>query len=167
MWNFLTQYELAAVVLIGAASATGWAGQAPDRVEPVYSRFASAVSVTSVREERVPEATPEVTGSASRDSALRLGVRRRHHLGTEGARQATDQMIAALCREQGVRLETRWTGSVLHARGRGFQGTLRVSDDDIEIELRLSPLLLPLRGAISREAEVYLARYIGPAAAAQ
>jgi putative polyhydroxyalkanoate system protein len=153
MWQFIARRQIVAVLLIGTGGAPGWIEDGLDRRQP--NTIAGQVAA--------PDSPAGFTGAR----ASQLSVTRPNHLGEEGTRLAAEQMIAALRVEQGIRIDTEWRGSVLHARGSGFEGTLRVGTDQVEIRLRLGLLLSLLRGAIIREAEAYLDRYIGPPLAAR
>jgi putative polyhydroxyalkanoate system protein len=92
--------------------------------------------------------------------ARQIHIRRSHSLGLDGARNAACLMLEDLRIIHGIHVGGEWRGAVLHARGNGFDGTIRVSETDIEVMLQVSLLLAPLRKTIEREADVLLHRHL-------
>jgi putative polyhydroxyalkanoate system protein len=89
-----------------------------------------------------------------------IAASRPHGLGEDGARLVAEQMLEAVRLRHGVRVEAEWRGTVLHAKGSGFEGTLMAAPDRIEVRVRLGVLLMPLRGSIRKEAEAMLDEYL-------
>jgi putative polyhydroxyalkanoate system protein len=92
--------------------------------------------------------------------ARQIHIRRSHSLGLDGARNAACLMLEDLRNIHGIHVGGEWRGAVLHARGNGFDGTIRVSETDIEVMLQVSLLLAPLRKTIEREADILLHRHL-------
>lgn len=90
-----------------------------------------------------------------------IDVRHYHNHGEKAARRAASQVLNELRQEHNMRLETRWEGSTLYARGRGFEASFEAGDDEVRVQARLSFFLLPLRGSIRREIDEYLERFLG------
>jgi putative polyhydroxyalkanoate system protein len=155
---------LLALLLLGANSAAASSAVRAGDLALEGFRPELTLAVPRAGTERTAALTTS-EGAVRRGSpreAAHIRLVRRHGLGVEEARRATDRLIAELRTAHGIQIEAEWRGSVLHARGPGFEGTLRVDSEEIEVSLRLGLLLSPIRGRLMREAEAFLDRYVGP-----
>jgi putative polyhydroxyalkanoate system protein len=90
-----------------------------------------------------------------------IDVSRPHSLGLNGARRAAEDVLDDLRREHQLRLDTRWEGDTLHARGRGFEAWLHAQPQTVRVTAHLGMFLRPFRGAIREEVRRYLDHYLG------
>ncbi|HEX4857680.1 MAG TPA: polyhydroxyalkanoic acid system family protein [Usitatibacteraceae bacterium] len=75
-----------------------------------------------------------------------ISIKRAHHLGLQGAREAADTMAGRLAEK--FDLSGDWQGDVLHFRRSGVQGSLAVSDHDMKLEVTLGFMLKMMKGPI-------------------
>lgn len=86
-------------------------------------------------------------------------VRRGHGLSLKRAKEAAE-IIATRLQEQ-FDLAYEWDGDILRFKRSGVSGHLAVSKRDVEINVRLGFLLLPLRAHIEREIHAYCDEQFG------
>ena len=88
-----------------------------------------------------------------------MRIWRRHNLGIEEARTRADRIAADLGPQFSLR--SNWQGDNLVVSGNGVNGQLKVSEDEIEIEVRLGFALKlmegPIRSVIERTIDDELA----------
>lgn len=73
-------------------------------------------------------------------------LKRVHGLGRRKAVKRLKELVAALHEE--YEFEGTWKGQVLHLERGGATGLVQVSDDAVEIDVKLGLLLRPLRRTI-------------------
>lgn len=87
-----------------------------------------------------------------------IKVNRHHKLGSERARETVDKLARKL--EKDLDAQCRWEGSTLVFSRSGASGKIDVSDDEIDLEIKLGLLLRPLKGTIERTIEEEMDRYL-------
>jgi putative polyhydroxyalkanoate system protein len=80
-----------------------------------------------------------------------ISVERKHNLGREVARQKAEALVDKLAREYD--LQARWEGDTVQVKRSGAQGTIRIGDDSIRVELKLGMMLSMMGGTIQGEIE--------------
>lgn len=81
---------------------------------------------------------------------MKLSLTRPHDTDADTLRRRVDAMQSRLQTRYGAR--TEWeSASTLSIGAPGVRGRLALSDEDVHIDLELSPVLLPLRRRIERE----------------
>lgn len=85
-------------------------------------------------------------------------IRRDHTLGTEEAKRRVDKVAADLGNR--FNLTSRWEGDNLRFTGSGANGRIAVTDDNVEIQIRLGLTLMMLEGAIKLAIENSIDEYI-------
>ena len=65
-----------------------------------------------------------------------MKIRREHSLGSEEARRRVDKIAADMGSR--LNLSSEWHGDALQVTGSGVDGTIAVSEDAIEIQIKLS-----------------------------
>ncbi|MDH3533494.1 MAG: polyhydroxyalkanoic acid system family protein [Gammaproteobacteria bacterium] len=85
-------------------------------------------------------------------------IRRDHRLGTEEAKRRVDKVAADLGSR--FNLTSRWEGDNLRFTGSGTNGHIAVTDDSVEIRLRLGLTLMMLEGPIKLAIESSIDEYI-------
>jgi putative polyhydroxyalkanoate system protein len=161
MWHLFMQNQVLPLVLVCVTGATGPIRDCPAPILPKSHETDPASASSGVAAGAAAEAGILAFSAITPGKPGQISVLRRHDLGAEGARQAAEQMLVEVRAAHGIRIDAEWRGPVLHARGNGFDGTVRVGGSDIEIQVRLGLLLSPLRGTIAREAEGLLDRHLG------
>ncbi|GLK91484.1 polyhydroxyalkanoic acid system family protein [Pseudomonas turukhanskensis] len=81
----------------------------------------------------------------------RITVERSHTLGLDGARAKAEALAERLAGEYAVRYQ--WKGDVLEFKRSGADGTIKVGEDSVRVELSLGLLLSAMSGTIKREIE--------------
>ena len=78
-------------------------------------------------------------------------IRRDHSLGTDEARRRVEQVASDI----GGRFDLTygWNGDDLSFRGRGVDGNIAVTDDSVEVHVKLGFGLMMLQGAIRQAIE--------------
>jgi putative polyhydroxyalkanoate system protein len=87
-----------------------------------------------------------------------IKVKRQHHLGPDQARDTVEKLAQKLQRD--LEAEYHWEGSSLVFKRSGASGHIDVSDDRIELEVKLGMLLGPLKGKIQRTIEEEIDKYL-------
>lgn len=75
-----------------------------------------------------------------------MRIRRNHNLGIEEARKRADLIARDLQGQFSLRSD--WRGDALHVKGNGVDGELRVTEDMIELNVRLGFALKLMEGPI-------------------
>lgn len=73
-------------------------------------------------------------------------IARNHTLGAEAARERVAEIEPMLRDRFGIRVE--WTGTSASFKGRGVSGSARITDDHLNIELKLGLLVRPFASKI-------------------
>lgn len=81
----------------------------------------------------------------------RITVERSHQLGLDAARGKAEALAERLAREYDVKY--RWSGDTLEFKRSGADGSIRVGEDRVRVELNLGLLLSAMGGSIKREIE--------------
>jgi putative polyhydroxyalkanoate system protein len=83
-----------------------------------------------------------------------IDVRRSHSIGRDGARAAAESIAKKLESKIGVRYA--WKGDDLEFDRTGASGRIRVSDDEVLVQIDLGLMLRPMKGKIERRVHEYL-----------
>lgn len=87
-----------------------------------------------------------------------MRIRRSHEFGIEEARRRIDEVAADL--EQRFSLTTQWQGDNLAISGTGIKGQVTVTDQTVELNLKLGFALAimegPIRSAIEQNLDDHL-----------
>lgn len=77
-----------------------------------------------------------------------ISMKRSHELGLKGARVAADKMAEKLGEK--FDLTGDWKGNILHFNRPGVNGTLAVTDHDMQLEVTLGFMLKMMKGPIEK-----------------
>lgn len=77
-----------------------------------------------------------------------IELKRKHHLGVKGAREAAEKMADKLGKQ--FNLSGEWTGNTLHFDRPGVNGKLTVTDHDMHLAVTLGFLLKAMKGPIEK-----------------
>ncbi|MCY1395411.1 putative polyhydroxyalkanoic acid system protein [compost metagenome] len=80
-----------------------------------------------------------------------ISVERKHSLGREAAKQKAAVLVEKLSREYG--LQARWDGDTVKVERSGANGTVKIGDDTIRIDLKLGMMLSIMGPSIKSEIE--------------
>ncbi|GGU77260.1 hypothetical protein GCM10009504_37920 [Pseudomonas laurentiana] len=80
-----------------------------------------------------------------------ISVERKHSLGREAARQKAEALVERLAREYD--LKAQWEGDTVQVKRSGANGSIRIGDDSIRVELKLGMMLSMMGGTIKAEIE--------------
>ncbi len=80
-----------------------------------------------------------------------IKLKRKHALGAQKARSTVDALAKKL--ENQLDANCHWEGSTLQFSRSGASGHIDVSDDEVDIEIKLGMLLSPLKGKIEKTIE--------------
>ncbi|WP_249678261.1 polyhydroxyalkanoic acid system family protein [Pseudomonas abieticivorans] len=80
-----------------------------------------------------------------------ISVERQHSLGREAARQKAEALVDKLAREYD--LQARWEGDTVEIKRSGANGTIRIGDDNIRVDIKLGMMLSMMGGTIKGEIE--------------
>lgn len=89
----------------------------------------------------------------------RIHIQRSHHLPQRRVMQDVDELAGVL--QEQLDAECHWQDDILTFERRGASGRIQVADDLIDIEIRLSALLRPLKGRIETTINQYLDEHLG------
>ncbi len=92
-----------------------------------------------------------------------IELKRAHHLGIKGARDAAEKMADKLGKQ--FNLSGEWTGNTLHFDRPGVNGKLTVSDHDMHLAVTLGFLLKVMKGPIERAVHEQLDKVLADAKA--
>ncbi|MDX1656484.1 MAG: polyhydroxyalkanoic acid system family protein [Candidatus Competibacteraceae bacterium] len=88
-----------------------------------------------------------------------IHIKRTHNLDHAQARQSTEEIAQQLKREYD--LDYHWEGDTLHFQRSGANGRMEVHEGDIEIMVKLSFLLTPIKGRLEGEINRRLDKMMG------
>jgi putative polyhydroxyalkanoate system protein len=94
-----------------------------------------------------------------------IELKRSHHLGLKGARDAADRMADKLGKQ--FNLSGGWEGNVLHFDRPGVKGSLKVTDHDMHLQVTLGFLLKAMKGPIEKAVHDQLDKVLAEAAPAK
>jgi putative polyhydroxyalkanoate system protein len=80
-----------------------------------------------------------------------ISVERKHNLGREAARQKAEVVVDKLVQRYDV--QATWQGDTVAVKRSGANGTVKIDDDAIRIELKLGMMLSMMSGTIQSEIE--------------
>ena len=87
-----------------------------------------------------------------------ISIKRTHHSSLAEATKTADRMAAKLARD--YQLRSQWDGNVLHFDRSGLNGTLVVTVNDIQVDVKLGLLMAafkgPLQAAVERELDALI-----------
>lgn len=89
----------------------------------------------------------------------KISIQRTHQLGLAQAREAINQVGQDLA--SSYQLSQEWQGNTLRVKRSGLEGTIAVSDRDVQIDLQLGLLLSAAQGAIKQAIHAELERRLG------
>jgi putative polyhydroxyalkanoate system protein len=92
-----------------------------------------------------------------------IDLKRSHHLGLKGAREAADKMADKLGKQ--FNLSGDWEGNTLHFDRPGVQGSLKVTDHDMHLQVTLGFLLKAMKGPIEKAVHEQLDKVLAEAKA--
>jgi len=90
-----------------------------------------------------------------------ISIKRSHALGLKGAHAAADKMAEKLGKQ--FNLSGDWNGNTLHFDRPGVNGTLKISDSDMVLEVTLGFLLKAMKGPIERAVNEQLDKVLADA----
>ena len=90
-----------------------------------------------------------------------ISMKRSHELGLNGARVAADKMAEKLGEK--FDLTGDWKGNVLHFNRPGVNGTLAVTDHDMQLEVTLGFMLKMMKGPIEKAVQEQLDKVLASA----
>lgn len=93
-----------------------------------------------------------------------IDLKRTHHLGLKGARDAADKMADKLGKQ--FNLSGDWEGNTLHFDRPGVNGSLKVSDKDMHLQVTLGFLLKAMKGPIEKAVHEQLDKVLAEAKSA-
>lgn len=88
----------------------------------------------------------------------KIKVTRQHALGAKKARSAVEKLAKKLRKD--LDAEYHWEGSTLQFSRTGASGHIDVGDDEVNIEIKLSMLLSPLKGKIEKTIEEQIDQHL-------
>jgi putative polyhydroxyalkanoate system protein len=80
-----------------------------------------------------------------------ISVERKHNLGRDAARQKAEVVVDKLVQRYDV--QATWQGDTVAVKRSGANGTVKIDDDAIRIELKLGMMLSMMSGTIKSEIE--------------
>ena len=80
-----------------------------------------------------------------------MHIQRQHSLGKEEARRRVDGISASLAAD--YNLQSRWDGDELKFNGSGVSGCIAVSDDCVDVDVKLGFALMMLESTIRSSIE--------------
>ncbi len=87
-----------------------------------------------------------------------ISMKRSHELGLKGARVAADKMAEKLGEK--FDLTGDWKGNTLHFNRPGVNGTLAVTDHDMQLEVTLGFMLKMMKGPIEKAVQEQLEKVL-------
>ena len=90
--------------------------------------------------------------------ASTISIRRTHNLEPDQAQHLVESLATEL--KDSLSLSYRWEGRNLTFKRRGANGNIQIGDQDINVEVNLSFVLMPLKGKIQREITTYFDKYL-------
>ena len=87
-----------------------------------------------------------------------IKVTREHSLGTDKAHDTVENLAKKLKKD--LDADYHWEGSTLKFSRSGASGEIQVSDDKVQVEVKLGMLLTPLKGSIQKTIEDEIDGYL-------
>lgn len=87
-----------------------------------------------------------------------IKVKREHQLGADSARATVEKLAQKLKKD--LDADYHWEGSTLKFARSGASGQIDVTDDTVEVEVKLGMLLRPLKGSIQKTIEDEIDQYL-------
>jgi len=88
-------------------------------------------------------------GNYFEDPAMaHISIHRKHQLGLQGARDQVEKIAEKL--KEKLNSEYAWEGDTLKFKRTGASGTIDVSDDSFDLEIKLGLALRPMKGMIEK-----------------
>lgn len=85
-------------------------------------------------------------------------ITREHNLGKETARERAEKLADKLARKLDAKCS--WEGDELTFRRSGADGVIRVSDEVVEVTVKLGLMFTPMAGVVKGEIEKALDKYL-------
>ncbi|SDT01918.1 putative polyhydroxyalkanoic acid system protein [Halopseudomonas xinjiangensis] len=85
-------------------------------------------------------------------------ITREHNLGKETARERAEKLADKLAQKLGA--ECSWEGDELTFKRSGADGVIRVSDQLVEVTVKLGLMFTPMAGMVKGEIEKALDKYL-------
>ena len=92
------------------------------------------------------------------DSGRMMRIQKKHHLGKEEARKRVADVADELCNQYG--LTSSWAGDDLKFTGTGVNGCIAVSEQRVDVEVKLGFALLMMSGTIRSSIEGALTSHL-------
>ncbi len=80
-----------------------------------------------------------------------MKIQRDHKLGKDGVRKRVDEIADRLCAKYGLR--SSWNNDCLNIDGSGVNGSIAVTDETVDVDVRLGFALSMLEGTIRTSIE--------------
>ena len=77
-----------------------------------------------------------------------ISIHRKHHLGLEDARTQVEKIAETL--KEKLNSEYSWEDNTLHFKRSGASGSIAVSEDTIDLDIKLGLMLRPMKGVIEK-----------------
>jgi len=77
-----------------------------------------------------------------------ISIHRKHELGLQGAREQVEKIAENL--KEKLNSEYTWEGNTLKFKRSGASGTIDVSDNSFDLEIKLGLALRPMKGMIEK-----------------
>lgn len=87
-----------------------------------------------------------------------IKVKREHSLGADKAHDTVEKLAKKLKKD--LDADYHWEGSTLKFSRSGASGKIDVSDDSVQVEVKLGMLLSPLKGSIQKTIEDEIDSYL-------
>jgi putative polyhydroxyalkanoate system protein len=75
-----------------------------------------------------------------------IHIKQKHHLAHDEARQRVEEIAKDLKKK--LNADYTWKGDSLHFKRSGASGSIDLSDDVIELKIKLGMMLAPMKGTI-------------------
>jgi putative polyhydroxyalkanoate system protein len=87
-----------------------------------------------------------------------ISIQRRHHMSHDAVRQQIETLAQTLKDKLGAQYQ--WHGDTLKFSRKHASGHIRVSDDHVDVEVRLGLMLRPLKASLERMVTEYLDEHL-------
>jgi putative polyhydroxyalkanoate system protein len=77
-----------------------------------------------------------------------ISIHRKHHMGLDEARTKVEKIAETL--KEKLNSEYSWEDDTLHFKRSGANGSIAVTEDSIDLEIKLGLALRPLKGMIEK-----------------
>lgn len=88
-----------------------------------------------------------------------IHIKRRHKLGCDEARERVEEVAKVLQTE--LNANYGWDGDTLKFKRTGATGSIDVSDDEVELNIKLGVLLSPMKGTIEQKIQKRIDEVLG------